>query len=171
MNPRRARRRRRSREHQLRERVAGAIRASVADVIPDVARRHVNYGWCSDVAEGARERLLRLGITAVPLRDDDELCSSSHPIYRDDEWTHEWIWVEGRHYDAEALHGVDRWLLLPHFRRWLTPEPEWETDYEAPAQVVIEPCLAPGAERTRLFLNARFLRLTQRRLAAATTGM
>lgn len=40
------------------------------------------------------------------------------------EATHEWIVLNGRHYDAEVPEGVDHWYDMPFFKRWIDGERE-----------------------------------------------
>lgn len=152
MNPRRARRRARTADRRKRKRVATAIQQAVhACVPPDLPRTQVNYGWCMDVAEEARKILRdRHGLYAVVVRDDEEVCEQ-HPFMHEAGWTHEWIWVDGYHYDSEALMGVRRWRDLPHFRRWAV------TDEVSPA-IRLVPVLNQGEEEARLRANSVVLR-------------
>lgn len=122
---------------------------------PDLAQynkpvTHVNWGWCEDVAELSRLHLRKLGIEAMMVKDDDELCYSDHEFYTDAPWSHAWIWVEGKHHDAERPFGVKRWLELPHFKRWL--EPGEDND-----QVVITPVLPQGEEQTMFYQSTRMI--------------
>lgn len=117
----------------------------------DVPATKVNWGWCEDVAEGAHDRLEAMGITALVVKDDEELRYTTHEIYGDDAYTHAWIWVEGKHHDAECLNGVLRWLDLPHFQRWLEYCPDFGV-------VDIEPVLSQGAEQRMFFQTAKLIR-------------
>lgn len=151
--------------------MATAIREAVYEILPDMVdfednpypKTRVNWGWCEDVAKSAQERLKRMGVRSIVVRDDDELRHSDHEIYTDDAWTHAWIWVEGRHHDAEALRGVKRWLELPHFKRWLGPwkDEGLKEDMETlwpdgpPAPVVITPNLPQGEEQALFYRSAK----------------
>ena len=153
---RRERRRSRSRKHRLQDRVRTALTQGIHYVANEMAfhnvpRTKVNYGWCDPVAEFAQERLWKMGITALIVRDDDELRTTTHDVYGDTPYTHTWIWVEGRHYDAESLGGVRRWLELPHFQRWLEHCPDL-------GDVDIDPVFTHGDEQQLFFQTARWLR-------------
>lgn len=169
MNPRRARRLRRSRAHKQRARVATAIRAAVREARVDMIEcgvRHgrVNFGWCMSVAESARTALRNQGVTALTVRDDEELCTSDHEIYGHTmgPWTHEWLWVDGLHYDAEAPMGVRRWLSLPHFQRWLTDTGDPLTD-----GVVIVTMRTKAEEDDRFHLGAKMAKRVYQEIEAA----
>jgi len=153
---RRARRKIRVRENRLRARIRTALDLAVRESIPEAiwkggprASVCINYGSCDIVAETARDYLWSMGISALVLMDDNELAGSTHPKYGDTEWTHAWLWVEGNHYDSEAIGGVDHWLDLPHFKRWAEDE-TWR-----PQLTLAFP---PGEERRALFRNASLLR-------------
>lgn len=36
------------------------------------------------------------------------------------ELNHVWVYCNGRHYDSECQHGVDRWFKLPFFERFFS---------------------------------------------------
>lgn len=165
MNPRRARRRQRSREHRQRARVATAIHQAVRAILPDLPRHYpktkVNWGWCVDVAAEAREILARRGIHVVTLQDDAQLCVQ-HDMMHESGWTHEWIWTGGFHYDSEAPWGLRRWQDLPHFRRWARPR--------IPA-IRVQAALSPRDEQSMLNITARFVQLSRESLGRELAGI
>jgi len=108
----------------------------------NVPKTKVNWGWCEEVAEGAREILLKQGIVGFVLKDDAELCVQDE-VMHDSGWSHAWLWVDGRHYDSEARFGVRRWNQLPHFKRWERPDEEWDG-------IKVEPVLGQGEEEAML---------------------
>ena len=123
--------------------VAAEIRALVLEWEPDARREGwtpdehdgpalpewINQGDCEPFAEGLRERLrechdehavLTLGSCEVGAMGEED-DHSSGPV-------HVWLFVRGRHRDAEAPDGVEDWRALPFFRRWYAsgryPEPQ-----------------------------------------------
>lgn len=69
----------------------------------------INNGLCIDVAEKIE--------TLVP--GAEELTMPTASILPG----HAWIYYQGKHYDAEAPHGVDHYLDLPIYRRWIARHP------------------------------------------------
>jgi hypothetical protein len=82
------------------------------------APRDINRGRCEDFQQ---ETLALLG----PNSHAREVCDASFPeigeaVSRTPPFGlpgHFWILHDGRHYDAEAPEGVDRWQDLPIYRR------------------------------------------------------
>lgn len=75
----------------------------------------INKGYCDLFAEDLVEELGgKTDITYII--DNDELApDDSYRIGTD----HVWVYHNGKHYDAETPYGVDNFLELPHFKRWL----------------------------------------------------
>lgn len=115
--------------NRTKARVGTAVRAAAAAALAEVVsscpqrtvhKKHVNWGWCEDVAEGAKKRLSRWGIRSLVVCDDDELrvpwIKDLDDIYPPGHW---WLYVPelGTHHDAEAPRGVMDWTRLPLFLR------------------------------------------------------
>jgi len=89
-------------------------------------RKHVNWGWCEQVAEHARELLAGWGHAAQVVCDDEDLrvpwlCPESELLPP----CHWWLYVDElrTHHDAEAPRGVECWTRLPLFLRHALYEP------------------------------------------------
>ncbi len=70
----------------------------------------VNNGLCGEISEHVE--------SAVP--GAREFATSSYSVLPG----HSWIYYGDRHYDAEAPHGVEEFLDLPIFQRWLAANPD-----------------------------------------------
>lgn len=68
--------------------------------------REINNGECEDFQQAV--------IAAFP--EAHERVTESYPTAAGMPG-HCWVYFRGRHYDAEAPGGVDRWQRLPIFRR------------------------------------------------------
>ena len=99
--------------------VENVIRALLASPAwRDVAPCDINRGQCEDFQQ---EAIALLG----PDGCAEEVCDGSYPeigasASRNPPFGlpgHFWILHAGRHYDAEAPEGVDRWEDLPIYRR------------------------------------------------------
>lgn len=82
--------------------VAQVIHRLVAEfeLSPDV----INNGFCADFACAVQER-----IRSARIVSDEDLGR--------DEYTHTFVQLGGRFYDAESPSGVDDWRNLPIFGR------------------------------------------------------
>jgi TPR repeat protein len=69
----------------------------------------INDGLCIDVAEAIDRAVPGAQELALPV-------ASILP-------GHAWIYYQGKHYDAEAPYGVDHYLDLPIFRKWIEAHP------------------------------------------------
>lgn len=97
--------------------IESAIRTLLATEWADESPRQINSGRCEEFAEAAADFSgLRPEITVTR----DEMTPPGRRFYLPG---HVWIIHEGRHYDAEAPAGVDRWQELPIFARALARDP------------------------------------------------
>ncbi len=79
----------------------------------------INNGGCEDFQQEALSRLRGTGAEEVCDATFPEIgasCSRTPPFGLPG---HFWILHEGRHYDAEAPAGVERWQDLPIYARTL----------------------------------------------------
>lgn len=73
----------------------------------------INCGWCGLFAEVVVERCVEAGILDAFECDSADRLAQEIRVRRG-------VTFGGRHYDAEALEGVDDWPELPCFDRWKT---------------------------------------------------
>jgi hypothetical protein len=105
-------------------RISGMIESVIRSLLASPAwseqRPHdINNGSCEDFQQEALSLLVGSGA--------EEVCDATFPeIGASPSHTppfalpgHFWIFHEGRHYDAEAPAGVDRWQDLPIYARTL----------------------------------------------------
>lgn len=90
-----------------------AVRTSVEDGIPP---REINDGGCADFADCVWNALGRPRVLEIVGDGDPEYLSGRRG------YTHTWLRLHGRHYDAEAPCGVDDHRALPHFQRLTSEE-------------------------------------------------
>ena len=80
----------------------------------------INDGWCGEVADKVVRRLGRGKV----LSTDDTAVDHPQASSR-----HQWVHVDGKHYDAETPYGVAQPQELGYFRR-LAGDPMPPTNYE-----------------------------------------
>lgn len=73
----------------------------------------INNGNCADWATVVWERLRDIGVFAA-IEDDESLAGH--------DYSHTFIYYDGRYYDAECIEGVVDWIQLPTFLRELVKE-------------------------------------------------
>lgn len=72
----------------------------------------INSGWCGWFAEELRQRLIEAKHHSAHTAETADFARTKSVWH-----SHAWVTCEGKHYDAEALEGVDDWQDLPFFRR------------------------------------------------------
>lgn len=98
----------------VRELVADALALDGVSTVEDL-----NSGSCVWFANELHEALVYAGEDRALIVSDDWFCDGPDGFTPDGvPIGHTWVWVDGRHYDAETPEGVEDWEQLPFFRRW-----------------------------------------------------
>lgn len=97
--------------------IEAAIRTLLATEWADTTPREINSGRCEEFAEDAAGFS---GLSPEIAVTRDEMTPPGRRFHLPG---HVWIIHAGRHYDAEAPAGVERWQELPIFARALARDP------------------------------------------------
>lgn len=85
----------------------------LGDFFEGLPPEEINCGFCVDFAEQLNAKLVDRGVLDGVLLDSGDLGAG----LRYGRGEHVWLWLRGRHYDAEAPEGVEDWRDLPFFKR------------------------------------------------------
>jgi len=98
--------------------------------------KEINHGNCTEFAEDVSDELKKIGIEHKVLyvgdfEDESDILKYTEKIPPNLSWFyntyHSWIYVNGRHYDAQVPEGVEDMFELPSFSK------ENEAEYKAEA--------------------------------------
>lgn len=81
------------------------------DEVKNITPKEINNGLCDFVAEEAVKR-----IPGAKYMSTDDMSYETLKQYKFTTHGHAWFILNGKHYDAEAINGVDSWEDLPIFQ-------------------------------------------------------
>jgi hypothetical protein len=75
----------------------------------------INKGYCDYFADELLQELGGETSDTYIVDNDENAPDDSYRVGPD----HVWVFHKGKHYDAETPNGVENFLDIPHFKRWL----------------------------------------------------